>query len=68
MIAGDTVFGDEVGGLTPPPEMYCLDVEEATREINRLLDYDFEALLITHGKKIMKNAKKTIEELCEKTS
>lgn len=64
MIAGDTVFGDEEGNLEAPPERYCLDVEQASREIRRLMDYDFEALLITHGKNTLENAKEKVKELC----
>lgn len=64
MIAGDTVFGDEEGNLEAPPERYCLDVEQAAREIRRLMDYDFDALLITHGKNTLKNAKEKVKGLC----
>ncbi len=64
MIAGDTVFGDEEGNLEAPPERYCLDFEQASREIRRLMDYDFEVLLITHGKNTMENAKEKVKELC----
>jgi len=64
IIAGDTIFGDEEGNLQPPPERYCLDVEMAEREIRRLLSYDFDALLISHGKNILKNAKSKVEALC----
>ena len=64
MIAGDTVFGDEEGNLEAPPERYCLDGEQASREIRRLMDYDFEALLITHGKNTLENAKEKVKELC----
>lgn len=66
MIAGDTIFGDEEGNLSAPPERYCLDVEQATREIKRLLDYDFDVLLITHGKNTMRDAGKKVKDLCEK--
>jgi len=64
MIAGDTVFGDEEGNLEAPPERYCLDVEQASREIRRLMEYDFEVLLITHGKNTTENAKEKVKELC----
>jgi glyoxylase-like metal-dependent hydrolase (beta-lactamase superfamily II) len=67
MIAGDTIFGDEKGNLSPPPERYCLDVNQATREIKRLLDYEFELLLYTHGKDIMDNTKGKVRELVERT-
>jgi glyoxylase-like metal-dependent hydrolase (beta-lactamase superfamily II) len=65
MIAGDTIFGDPQGSLNPPPEKYCLDVNQATREIRRLLDYDFDYLLITHGKDVMGDAKKRVQRLVE---
>jgi glyoxylase-like metal-dependent hydrolase (beta-lactamase superfamily II) len=65
IIGGDTIFGDPEGNLTPPPERYCLDVEQATREMRRLLDYDFDAFIYTHGKDIMKDAKRRVKELVE---
>jgi len=68
MIAGDTLFGDPEGNINPPPEKYCLDCEQATREIKRLLDYDFDTLLITHGKGTEKGAKAKVEKLVEETS
>jgi glyoxylase-like metal-dependent hydrolase (beta-lactamase superfamily II) len=63
IIAGDTIFGDEESNLMPPPERYCLDVTQATKEINRLLDYDFDVFIYTHGKDILKNAKEKVEAL-----
>jgi glyoxylase-like metal-dependent hydrolase (beta-lactamase superfamily II) len=65
IIGGDTIFGDPEGNLTPPPERYCLDVEQATREMSRLLDYEFDAFIYTHGKDIMKDAKRRVRELVE---
>ena len=65
VIAGDTIFGDEEGNLETPPERYCLDVEQASREIRRLMEYDFDALLITHGKNTMQGAKEKVEKLCK---
>ena len=65
VIAGDTIFGDAEGNLEAPPERYCLDAEQASREIRRLLDYDFDALFITHGKNTMENAKEKVEALCK---
>jgi len=65
IIGGDTIFGDPEGNLTPPPERYCLDAEQATREMKRLLDYDFDAFIYTHGKDIMKDAKHRVRELVE---
>jgi len=65
MIVGDTIFGDGEGNLFPPPERYCDDVAKATREICRLLDYDFDNLLLSHGKNLLGDAKSAVEELCE---
>ena len=65
IIGGDTIFGDPEGNLTPPPERYCLDVDQATREMSRLLDYEFDAFIYTHGKDIMKDAKRRVRELVE---
>lgn len=66
MIAGDTIFGDHEGRLYTPPEKYCQDAEMAAREIRRLLEYDFDILLLSHGKNIMSSAKKRVEELYER--
>ena len=68
IIAGDTIFGDEEGNLMPPPERYCLDVEQATREMRRLLDYDFDAFIYTHGKDIIGGAKGKVKALVEEHS
>jgi len=65
IIGGDTIFGDPEGNLTPPPERYCLDVEQATREMRRLLDYEFDTFIYTHGRDIMKDAKRRVRELVE---
>jgi len=65
IIGGDTIFGDPEGNLTPPPERYCLDVEQATRGMRRLLDYDFDAFIYTHGKDIMKDAKRRVQKLVD---
>ena len=65
IIGGDTIFGDPEGNLTPPPERYCLDVEQATQEMGRLLEYEFDSFIYTHGKDIMKDAKRRVRELVE---
>lgn len=67
MIAGDTIFGDEKGNLTAPPEKYCLDAKRAAKEIDRLLKYDFDNLRYAHGKDIIGGAKEKVKELVEKT-
>ncbi len=68
MIVGDILFEDEKGNLIPPPAKYSEDVESATRGIKRLLDYDFDVLLLSHGKNVLMDAKKRVEKLVEVTS
>ena len=68
VIAGDTIFGDDLGNIHPPPEKYCLDVRTAEMEIRRLLFYDFDALLLSHGKNLLKGAKSRVRMLCEEVS
>jgi glyoxylase-like metal-dependent hydrolase (beta-lactamase superfamily II) len=63
MIVGDTIFGDDEGHLYTPPAKYSKDSEMAAREIRRLLNYDFEMLLLAHGKNYIKNGKKEVEIL-----
>ena len=65
IIAGDTIFADDEGKMETPPERYCLDADQAAREIKRLLNYDFDAILLTHGKNTMKGAKDRVKALCE---
>jgi glyoxylase-like metal-dependent hydrolase (beta-lactamase superfamily II) len=67
IIAGDTIRADVPGVITPPPERYCIDVDEATREIRRLLDYDFDHLILSHGEDIMGGAKEMVKALVEKS-
>jgi glyoxylase-like metal-dependent hydrolase (beta-lactamase superfamily II) len=64
MFVGDTIFGDREGNLLAPPERYCDDVEMAAREIRRLLEYDFDKLLLSHGKNLMGDVKGEVERLC----
>lgn len=66
LVAGDTIFGDDEGNIFEPPEKYCLNVEQATRELERLLAYDFDALIYTHGKDILTGAKAKVEALVER--
>jgi len=67
IIAGDTIFGDAEGNITLPPEKYCLDAKRAAKEMERLLRYDFDHLLYTHGKDIIGGAKTRVKELVDRT-
>ena len=63
ILVGDTIFGDDKGNLSPPPERYCDDVEMATEEIKRLLDLDFNSVLLSHGKDVIKGGKEKVKDL-----
>jgi len=65
MIVGDTIFGEDDGTLYTPPANYSKDSEMAAKEIRRLLDYDFDKLLLSHGKNILGNAKREVEKLVD---
>jgi glyoxylase-like metal-dependent hydrolase (beta-lactamase superfamily II) len=67
IIAGDTIFGYADWNLMAPPEKYCLDAKQAAKEMERLLKYDFDYLLYTHGKDVMGGAKAKVKELVDKT-
>ncbi|MBS7652952.1 MBL fold metallo-hydrolase [Candidatus Bathyarchaeota archaeon] len=67
IIAGDTIFGDDHGNLYPPPEKYSVDAEIARKELKRLLFYDFDILLLSHGRNLLGDAKRRVRMLCEET-
>lgn len=65
IIAGDTIFGDSDGNLEAPPEKYCKDVEAAAKNLKILAEYDFDALLLSHGKNTLSGAKEKVLKLIE---
>jgi len=65
IIAGDTIFGDSEGNLEAPPEKYCEDVVEAWKNLSILADYDFDTLLLSHGRNTMTGAKEKVLKLIE---
>jgi len=65
IIAGDTMFGDNEGNLKAPPEKYCEDAVEASKNLGILADYDFDALLLSHGRNTMTGAKEKVLKLIE---
>ena len=65
LIAGDTIFGDSTGNLEAPPEKYCSDVTAARDNLKILAGYDFDALLLSHGKNTYKGAKEKVLSLIE---
>ena len=65
IIAGDTIFGDSEGNLEAPPEKYCTDVDLAAKNLHILADYDFDALLLSHGKNTYERAKEKVLKLID---
>ena len=65
VIAGDTIFGDSEGNLEAPPEKYCDDAAEASRNLGILAGYNFDALLLSHEKNTMAGAKEKVLRLIE---
>lgn len=65
IIAGDTIFGDSEGNLEAPPEKYCTDVVEAAKNLKTLEEYEFDKILLSHGKNTYENAKEKVLELIE---
>jgi glyoxylase-like metal-dependent hydrolase (beta-lactamase superfamily II) len=65
IIAGDTIFGDGEGNLEAPPAKYCEDAGAAARNLRILTDYDFDSLLISHGKNTYSGAKEKVLRLIE---
>ena len=65
IIAGDTIFGDSDGTLEAPPEKYCTDVDMAAKNLSILAQYDFDALLLSHGKNTYEGAKEKVLKLIE---
>jgi len=65
LIVGDTIFGNKDGTLYPPPEKYSSDATLAARGLNKLLDYDFDMLLLAHGINILSGARRRVEDLVD---
>jgi glyoxylase-like metal-dependent hydrolase (beta-lactamase superfamily II) len=65
LIAGDSIFGDSDGNIEAPPEKYCDDAEAARENLKILENYDFDALLLSHGKNTMKGAKEKVLALID---
>ena len=64
IIAGDTIFSDEnVPRHLYIPEKYASNHKKAVKNLNILIEYDFEILLMTHGLNVMENAKQAVSEL-----
>jgi glyoxylase-like metal-dependent hydrolase (beta-lactamase superfamily II) len=68
LIVGDVVVGDPPGELSTYPEKVIDDMEELHRSAARLLDYDFDALLLCDGEPIVSGGKQKLREFVERAS
>ena len=68
LIVGDVVVGDPPGELSTYPEKVIDDMEELHRSAARLLEYDFDALLLCDGEPIVSGGKQKLREFVESAS
>lgn len=65
MILGDALIGKVPGKLNMlPPDKYK-DLELAKKGLNKLLDFEFQSLLVGDGVSILKDAKKEVKSFLE---
>ena len=65
MILGDALIGKIPGKLNMLPHDKYRDPKLAKRGLNKLLDYEFESLLLGDGESILKNAKEAVKIFLE---
>jgi glyoxylase-like metal-dependent hydrolase (beta-lactamase superfamily II) len=65
MILGDALIGKIPGKLNMLPHDKYRDPKLAKRGLNKLLDYEFEILLLGDGESILKNAKEAVKIFLE---
>lgn len=66
LISGDVLDGADrrglpAGYLLPPPETFNHDHGAAERNLEKLLGYDFDAVLVFHGSHVLDDAKDKLE-------
>ena len=65
MILGDALIGNVPGKLNMlPPDKYK-DLRLAKKGLNKLLDFEFQSLLVGDGVSILKDAKKEVKSFLE---
>lgn len=60
-VMGDAMFGADRRGLPegyliPPPAAFSEDLHEAEENLDKLLEYEFDAALVFHGTSVTENA------------
>ena len=73
LITGDCVIGKSTGfpapgpdELNPPVKMYSRDYDQAMKSLHRLLAYDFDALLPSHGASLREKGKEQLITMLQK--
>lgn len=75
LFAGDTVLGADIENIADddwsgrlalsPPNRNAGGDEAAIESVRKLLEYDFEVLLLTHGEDVLSDAKTEVEALVD---
>jgi glyoxylase-like metal-dependent hydrolase (beta-lactamase superfamily II) len=68
LVVGDVVIGVPAGELSTYPDKVIDDKEQLHRSAARLLEYDFDALLLCDGEPIPSGGKQKLQEFVEKAS
>lgn len=68
LVVGDVVIGVPAGGLSTYPAKVIDDMEQLHRSAARLLEYDFDALLLCDGEPITSGGKQKLREFVESAS
>jgi glyoxylase-like metal-dependent hydrolase (beta-lactamase superfamily II) len=68
LIVGDVVIGVPAGELSTYPDKVIDDMEELHRSAARLLEYDFDALLLCDGESLPSGGKQKLQEFVESRS
>ncbi len=69
-IIGDALMGADLRGLPEgylimPPEVYSDDLNVAERNLQKLLDYEFDAALVFHGSSVLEEASDKLDSYVE---
>lgn len=65
MIVGDALIGKIPGNLNMLPSEKYKDPALAKKALNKILNYEFESLLVGDGESILKNAKEVVSDFLE---
>jgi glyoxylase-like metal-dependent hydrolase (beta-lactamase superfamily II) len=68
LVVGDVVIGVPAGRLSTYPDKVIDDMQELHRSAARLLEYDFEALLLCDGESLPDGGKEKLREFVEAAS